>query len=100
MALWKLSFTAYNKFTHMYVRTYVCSYGYIKTFENKVMYALISKNSGIAKLVLLGGHLTALIECLTVLLEYIILISVDMTYSTQSWTGTYPPKPALGYATV
>ena len=55
--------------------------------------------SGVARLVLLGGHLTALIECLTVLLECIILISVDMTYSTKSWTGTCPPRPALGYAT-
>ena len=57
-------------------------------------------SSGVARLVPLGGHLTALIECLTVLLGYIDLISVDMTYSTQSWTDTCPPRLALGYATV
>ena len=55
--------------------------------------------SGVASLVPLGGHLTALIECLTVLLEYIDLISVDVTYSTQSWTGTCPPRSAFGYTT-
>ena len=58
-----------------------------------------TRGSGVARLVPLGGHLTALIECLTVLLEYIDLISVDMTYSTQSWTGTCPSRPTLGYAT-
>ena len=45
-------------------------------------------------------NLTALIECLNFLLEYIDLISVDMTFHLKLDRHVHACRPTLGYVTV
>ena len=45
------------------------------------------------------GLVTALIECLTVLLEYLDLLQSQWQGTAIIWEGLGPTKPTFGYAT-
>ena len=44
------------------------------------------------------GLLTALLECLTVLLEYLDLLQARWQSTVGIWEGLGPARPAFGYA--